>query len=375
MTRHIFIKFALAGGVLLTTAGNVFAQDANPPTGYFTLGAAYSERYGETAFASISDENFLGSGVGIGAAAEYTRTGYRISANLDTGFTLPMPGNLADALLDVSVYMDERAWQGAAYSTKRTGLDLGLTLPFGQNTTLTAGYFLYDDVLSNVAANTSPLVALEAGQKLSSGVQAGLYFDNTDTPVRPTRGISAGFTARYAGLGGDSKWSNITASGTIYQPVPMNGVASIGISAGHMQSLDGQPVRITDRAFLGYDLPRGFAYGGLGPRDVAGATNTPLGGENYATASVSADFPILETRTGTLYGGIFWEAGSVWNLQNTTGAAMGTVDAALYWRASYGVSLSWAGAFGQLRLSWADPYLRKPYDVAQPLSLTFSTSF
>ncbi len=368
-------QFLLALGAAALATGPVVAQDPGTPTGYITLGAAYSERYGETAFATISEENLFGTGIGAGLSAEYSRSGYRISADLDTGFTLPVAGSAIAPELDISVYLDERKWQDAAYSNRRAGIDADLRFSVNERLNLVAGYFFYDDTLSNVAATTSPLIAAEAGQQTASGAKLGLYFDSTDNPLRPESGLSLGVTARYAGLGGDSNWTSLTANAALYQPLPMNGIASLSVTGGQIRSLDGNAIRITDRAFLGYDLPRGFAFGGLGPRDFAGAVNSPLGGETYAAASIATDFPMFETRSGTVYGGIFWEGGSVWDLQNTTGGAMPLVDDSLNWRASYGISLSWVGPFGNLRLSWADAYLRQSYDITQPVSLTFSTSF
>ena len=375
MTRPIF-SFALTtamSGLLLGSVAQ--AQDIGMPTGYISVGAAYSERYGETAYLNISEDNFLGSDVGINIAAEYNRSGYRLSASLDTDYSPKIPGVTTTSYLDLSAYVDSHTWQGAAYNGKRIGANADLVFPVRDGLTLAVGYFIYDDTISDVAPDTSPLVAAEAGQKLTSGVQVSLYRDTTDVPLRPTRGTTLSLGAQYAGIGGDTNWAALTASGAVYTPLATNGVASAKFTAGHVRSLDGNAQRITERAFLGNDLPRGFAFGGLGPRDVSGATDTSLGGETYVATTLETNFAVMETITGTIHAGAFWEAGSVWNLQETSGGAMGEIDDTLHWRASYGVSISWVGNSSQLRLSWADAYKREVYDVTQPISLTFETSF
>lgn len=352
----------------------VVAQNTGVPTGYLSFGAAYSERYGETVFASVVEDDFFGTGVGVDVSAEYSRTGYRISANLDTDISLSIPGFSADPFLDISVYLDDHAWQGNAYDSKRVGIDADVVFPVRQNMVVSAGVFYYDATISNVNVNTSSLVL--AGQQVTSGAEIGLHYSSLDTPIRPSSGLTAGLSAQYAGLGGDTNWTSLTANGTVYRQLPMNGIARLNATAGQMRSLNGDTISITERAFLGQDLPRGFAYGGLGPRDKDGVNvDTSLGGEAYTAISVQTDFPMFETATGAVYGGVFWDGGSVWKLSGIPDGDSGPIDDAMYWRASYGVSLSWVGNMGQLRLSWAEPYQFQPNDITQPLSISFSASF
>ena len=357
-------------------AGSVaaVAQDINAPTGYLSFGAAYSERYGETVFASLVEDDFLGTGVGADVSAEYNRSGYRVSANLDTDINLSIPGFLTDPVLDISVYLDNHAWQGNAYDSKRIGVEADLVFPVRQNMVVSTGVFYYDDTISNVNGNTSPIVL--AGQQATSGAQIGLHYSTLDTPIRPSSGVALGVTAQYAGLGGDTNWTSLTVNGSVYHPLPMNGIAKVNAIAGQMRSLNGNAISITERAFLGNDLPRGFAYGGLGPRDDdGGSINTSLGGESYTAVSVQTEFPMFDTNTGAIYGSVFWDGGSVWNLSGTPVGASGLIDEAMYWRASYGVSLSWVGNMGQIRLSWAEPYQYQVGDIMQPLSVSFSAAF
>lgn len=362
-------------GCLMFSTGFATAQETEGPTGFLSLGLAYSERFGETAFASVTERNFLNSGVGIDASAEINRSGYRLSFDIDKKVPVPIPGIGVEPLLDVSLYFDDLSWQDSAYHNRRIGFDADLLFPLGANSLISVGYIYYSDEISDVHADTSPLVAAEIGEQSTSGIQLGFSYDTTDTPIHPTRGLSLSANALYAGLGGDSQRLELSATGAIYQPIPMEGVLSVGFIAGNVRSLNDDAIRITDRAFLGNDLPRGFVFGGLGPRDVAGATDTSLGGETYAAVSIETDFPVFETSSGTVYAGAFWESGSVWDLQETAGGAMGVIDDEMHIRSSYGVSVSWISTFGQLRLNWANPYQRQDYDVLQQVSVTFSTSF
>lgn len=374
MIRPLFHQAIPVLAGLTVFAGIATAQEIGAPTGYLSFGAAYSERYGETIFASLVEEDFLNTGVGVDAAAEYSRSGYRISTNLDTDIALSIPGLAVDPFMDVLIYLDDHSWQESAYDSKRVGFDADLIFPVRQGVYLSAGYFYYDNSISNVNANTSPLVTAE--QQVTSGAKLGLHYETLDTPVRPSNGVSLGLTAQYAGIGGDTNWNSLTAHGSVYQPLPLNGVGSISFVAGQIRTLNDEPISISERAFLGYDLPRGFAFGGIGPRDNdGGSVDTALGGETYVAASVESDFPMVETNSGAVYGGVFWDGGSVWDLHGTPVGASGAIDDSMYWRASYGVSVTWISDFGQVQLSWAEPYLSQPDDITQPLSVSFSTAF
>ena len=62
---------------------------------------------------------------------------------------------------------------------------------------------------------------------------------------------------------------------------------------------------------------RGFAPGGLGPREVnACSINDALGGEYYAVARFETQFPIGLPEEYGIEFGAFFDAGSVWGLSS-----------------------------------------------------------
>ncbi len=80
---------------------------------------------------------------------------------------------------------------------------------------------------------------------------------------------------------------------------------------------------MTDNFNFGPSLVRGFAPGGIGPRDITNATSNnngnALGGTDYWGASVETQFPIwgLPKDIG-LKGALFFDAGSLWDYTDTT---------------------------------------------------------
>ena len=92
------------------------------------------------------------------------------------------------------------------------------------------------------------------------------------------------------------------------------------LEGGALSYAGGSSSRVTDRFFLGSGLFRGFAPGGLGPREVDTINsinvNDALGGEYYAVARFETQFPIGLPEEYGIEFGAFFDAGSVWGLDS-----------------------------------------------------------
>jgi outer membrane protein insertion porin family len=74
-----------------------------------------------------------------------------------------------------------------------------------------------------------------------------------------------------------------------------------------------------DRFFLNSRQMRGFDTFGLGPRDTTAPNNDALGGNYFAVARFEAAFPLGLPEEYGISGGVFYDVGSVWGLDNTAG--------------------------------------------------------
>jgi outer membrane protein insertion porin family len=124
---------------------------------------------------------------------------------------------------------------------------------------------------------------------------------------------------------------------------------------------------------LGGDTLRGFASGGVGPRDAAVQSGNTLGGNFYALANIEASFPLGLPEEYGIFGGVFINAGSVWGLDNTAGFA--AVDDTAKIRAAAGVSLFWETALGPLRFNWSRPLQKEDYDTVENFRFTVQARF
>src|SRR3546814_17185643 len=93
----------------------------------------------------------------------------------------------------------------------------------------------------------------------------------------------------FFGLGGDVTFVRGTASAGYYHPIFEDWTISVRGTGGTMAGI-GEDTLISDRFFKGGGQPRGFEYGGSGPRDAT--TGDALGGKTFNTVHEEPAFPI-----------------------------------------------------------------------------------
>ncbi|HEX4892212.1 MAG TPA: BamA/TamA family outer membrane protein, partial [Hyphomicrobiaceae bacterium] len=69
-----------------------------------------------------------------------------------------------------------------------------------------------------------------------------------------------------------------------------------------------------------------------------------------------------------LRGAVFADAGSLWGANQTASKLAGVAGQTPALRASAGVGLAWESPIGPLRVDYAVPLVKQPYDKTQPLS-------
>jgi outer membrane protein insertion porin family len=176
--------------------------------------------------------------------------------------------------------------------------------------------------------------------------------------------------------------------------------ALVHLQGGQINQIGGGNLPLTDNFNLGPTLVRGFAPGGIGPRDIGDPYNLSgngLGGTTYAGASTELQFPIfgLPKEIG-LKGAVFADAGTLFGYQgqkdfsNVLGyyycPAAGTnpsntqssclhVDDEHKIRSSIGASLIWASPLGPIRFDYAYAITKGKNDQTQAFNFSGGASF
>jgi len=145
--------------------------------------------------------------------------------------------------------------------------------------------------------------------------------------------------------------------------------------AGTLHWRSGTSSRTIDRYLLGPDLFRGFEPAGVGPRDTSGGENDAIGGNFYAVARFEAEFPLGIPEEVGLRGGVFYDVGNLWNLDNADLTGGNILGAGGSFRHVIGVSLLWDTGFGPLRFNFSKALKKETFDREQSFDLTIQARF
>ena len=248
-----------------------------------------------------------------------------------------------------------------------------------------------------------------AGTRIVSMVGYGFIYSTIDNPKNPTQGISASFRQDIAGAGGDARFLRSTADFRYYMPLWDDIVGFLRLQGGHVTAFGGESLLITDHFNLGPALVRGFAPGGIGPRDLNSTVNgrsASLGGSKYVGATAEIQFPFFGTpKELGLKGALFADAGTLFGYEGRTnlatyagytagtacaampGGAAGTATVAYKQagcldvrdntaiRSSVGASILWASPFGPVRFDYAHVLSKDSKDVGQAFRFTGGGTF
>jgi outer membrane protein insertion porin family len=254
-------------------------------TGELSLSAGFSSLERFILQASIRQRNFRGKGQTVQASVDYST----YSKSIELGFTEPYLFDKNIALGGTVFRKDYNSFnyigsnRNTTYSQVSTGFQLITGIPLTEYWTFSGRYQLMQDkvTLDRDTFYTNgvcdPLKAgryycTAVGTRITSLVGVSLIYDSLNSRLRPTRGMRLVAGADVAGLGGDVRYLRGRFDVDKYWRVFGGFIFSLSAEGGYIKSLEKtkvageDPVRITDRFYLGEPQFRGFDIRGIGPR-------------------------------------------------------------------------------------------------------------
>ena len=339
------------------------------PTGSLSFGGSFSDDSGFALAVGFSERNFLGRGQSL-------------SVDIQTG-TEDRRGTLSfrepaflgrDLTFGIDIEYVTTDFDNATYDTISASVRPSLSFPLGENSRLQVFYEVASEEIKNVSADASPIIQAEEGDLFRSSIGYSYTYDLLRGGLNPNRGVRLTFSQELAGLGGDVEYIRTRAFAVAQRDIMNEEVTLRAIlEAGMISSLGGGSTRVTDRFFLSSRQLRGFDSRGVGPRDTGAVESDVLGGNAYTALRLEADFPLGLPEEYGIAGGVFFDAGSLWSLDNTAGVA--TVDDGFELRTSVGVSIFWDTPIGPLRLNFSKPLQKNPLDDENTFDITIQTQF
>ena len=327
-------------------------------TGEIQLSAGFSSLERFLINLSVRQRNFMGKGQEVRAAINYST--YSKSAEL--GFTEPY---LFDRNIAVGADIYRRDFssfnftqggeRNTTYEQVTTGGQLRMGVPLTEFSQLAVRYSLNFDEISldrdtffsdpdgagPLPLQCDPLLAGRylcdaIGDRVTSSIGYSLVYSTLNNSLRPSRGERVVLNQDFAGLGGDVRYLRTKVNGAKYFNVGSGFIFSTALEGGYIHSLQKSrgegidPIRLTDRFFLGEPQIRGFDIRGVGPRvqripydpngnlvtDRQRISDDALGGRAYYLARAELEIPIGSTgRELGLRPSVFVDAGALFGLK------------------------------------------------------------
>jgi outer membrane protein insertion porin family len=340
------------------------------PTGSLSFGGSFSTNGGFGAAISFSERNFLGRGQRLSLGINTSED----TATYNVSFTEPaFLGR--DVAYNFTVNYLETDNDSAEFDTVIGNFSTGFTFPVSENGRLNLRYGARYSEITNLSPEVGALINAEAerGELWDSFVGYRYSYDTRRTGLNPNAGVLLEFGQDFAGLGGDNTYVESTLRAIAQTRVLSDEVTlRATLEAGALSYSSGSS-RVTDRFSLNSSRMRGFEGGGIGPREVGpGDVNDALGGNYFAVARFEAEFPLPLPEEYGVSGGVFYDIGSLWGLDETN-------DNVLYEdftaRQVIGVSLFWDTPLGPLRFNFSEALASEEFDETQSFDLTISTQF
>ena len=332
-------------------------------------GAGYATDEGITGDISLTERNLMGRG-------QYVKLLLAGSAKRqEAALSVTEPRFLGTRIAvgaDV-FYKDTDSSAAASHQRERIGGSLRAGYDLGEGWAVTGNYTLMRNRLYEVGSGASAAIRQATGGAssavyMTSSAGYTLVRDARDRTANPTSGTYLSTSQDLAGLGGDTRFLRTTAEARGYIPITSRITLATRMTGGHITGWGGTEPRLLDLFTTGGETIRGFAPGGIGPRDAASANRDALGGTSFLATTAELRFPLpFMPQDFGLRAALFADAGSLWGASRNTKTLPGIVGTSATLRSSAGGSLIWDSPLGPLRVDYAQPLSKQPFDKLQPL--------
>ncbi len=353
-------------------------------TGTFSAGAGFSSGDNFVFNARVSEQNLFGRAQRAVLNADFGST----RQNFQLSFTEPWfggrPLSLGGDLFNWKLEFDDfdRGGTGFAIRSSYPLRDLGYESFLGLSLArvrIGLEYRLEQAEIDAVAGDAPPEIKIEEGTSLTSSISPRLIRSTLDHPFDPARGSRQVLSAEFAGLGGESDFIKLEASGRWYWPVfrTKGGrifVYSLGTTLGYGigdSGTSGEELPLFERYFPGgINSHRGFETRTLGPTGVTIDDGEIINEEEIGGSSqliFNNDFLIPIIPDAGFKGVLFFDAGNAFTAED--GLDVGDLRYAVGW------GIRWLSPLGPLRVEIGYPLDPEDDEDSSVVQFSFGAPF
>lgn len=337
-------------------------------SGALSLGAGYSQSQGILLTASLSQDNFLGSGNRVTIAVSTSQVSQLVNLSV-----LNPHYSIHGATRGFSVFyrkIDAEEANISRFSSNRYGIDVTYGIPFSEFDTLSIrpGY----ENVEILTVNTTPVEITsfleQEGRRYNIfSTDISYTHDTRDRVIFASSGRRHRIGAEVALPGSDLQYYRLTYSGQELFKLSDTYSLSLSLGLGYGDGYGATDTLPFFEHFFagGIRSVRGFADNSLGPLD---SNKDPFGGGFRTTASAELYFPMpLAAENESVRMSAFVDSGQVFE-------SVSDFDADEL-RAAAGLALTWMSPVGPLSFSYAVPLREKSGDDTQSVQFLLGAGF
>jgi len=337
---------------------NIKIKVEEKPTGEISSGVGISTIGAQLSF-GLKENNFMGKGIVVDS-----------NVNLSTQQTLGKVSFTNPDFLEKGIsltnltYATKSDYKNTAYENKNIGNLISVNYDIFENIRLENGFSIdYDQI--NSAASTSSIIRQQDGSYLTTKYFYNLLNDERNSKYKPSSGYTVGFGQHFALPPSDIPFVENKFYGSFYKLLFPDFQGTIKYKVNSINSIDGDPVKLSDREFVSsYEL-RGFENKGIGP-----TINGDFIGGNYSfNSTFSSTFPNGLPESWRAETNIFLDVANVW------GSDLDGVSSANKIRSSIGVAFIWSSPIGPIGFNYAEPISKGSHDKVQNFNFSLGRTF
>ncbi len=305
------------------------------PTGSFSVGGGFSTLDRFVAIADITEGNFMGRG-------QTVRVRGQLGERRTIGLLSFRDPYIFDSMTSGQFDLFRTQTNFTTYSEDKTGVSLSLGRWFSEYTSGSFSLVGEDLKLSDPQSDAPQFILAQIGSQSTTGFRSTIARDTRDFYLDPRTGTraSAGLDFASPKLGGTNSFYKLNLDAIGYQPLLFDTRYSLRLRYGIVEGLEGKPIPITERFFVGgIATMRGFVFGRAGPVTTSGSL---LGASQQIIINNDFIFPI--SKEAKLNGVLFFDYGKGYD----DNERVNLFDL----RQAAGIEGRWISPFGPLRVAY-----------------------
>ena len=328
------------------------------PTGEISAGAGIGTDGGSFAF-NIKENNWLGRGISLSAAAEFSKESLKGSLS----FTDP-DYNFTGRELTYYLKNTSNDKADSGYENNVIGGGISLTYEKFKDIYLSPGIsLLHDDLKTDSSA--SSLLKKQSGTSTDLLFDYSLATDKRDRRFMPTAGYYSSFFQEIP-IYSDQPHMKNGFSTSHYKELNQDIIGALKFRATAVNAIGDDDVKLSQRLNVNTRQLRGFEAGKVGPKD-----GDDFIGGNYTTSlNLEANLPNFFPEKSNAEIGLFLDAGNVWGVDYSD-----SIDDSNKIRSTIGINTSWISPAGPLSFVFSNNLSKASTDVTQSFNFRLGTTF